>query len=287
MVAKYFNKWEFKQALDLSETDPSKARILYEEYIQKYPKDYSAYPFYCSILITFGEFETAEKLLNFVKEKARGDNSFNQFNKKEIFEQNVFFDEIKLLCYQKKFKELYNIFKNNPINLKNRDLNSVCFYVKKQLGILNEDKRNINSYLFRQITRYDETDFLDHIKKHLSDNNENVDSRKTNVFVPGFPIKEVIEEIKKYIPSKKALLLGFYENIYYFRYDGCGRDNNKLVNYIKVVCLDGTQDIITICPVSGSDNLPHVDLNYMVKEDNVKVKRISQIDKFNQKYKRN
>lgn len=285
MKAKYFNEWEFKRAYDLRETDPLKSKLLYEEYIQKYPKDYSAYPFYSSNLIALGELEEAEKILTFAKEKARNDKSFNQFSKTEIFEQNLFFDEIKLMCYQKKYQELYNLFKNIKIKVKHRDLNSVWFYSKKQLGLLSEDKRDANSYLFRQITKYDENDFFDHIKKHLAENNENLKEPNSNIFVPGFPIKEVIEEIKKYIPSKKGLLLGFYDNIYYFKYSGCGRDNNKLVNYIKVVCFDGTKDIITLCPVIGSDTLPHVDLNYMVKDcGDVKIKKISRIDKFKQRY---
>ena len=92
--------------------------------------------------------------------------------------------------------------------------------------------------------------------------------------------------MKKYIPSDKKLYWGFYDNIYYFKYDGCGRDNTKLVNYIKVVCLDDTNNIITICPVVGSDNMPHIDLNYIKKEEPVKVKVKSQIDKFNQRYNR-
>ena len=37
----------------------------------------------------------------------------------------------------------------------------------------------------------------------------------------------------------------------------------KIVNYFKVVCLHNSQDFITMCPVKGSDNLPHIDLNYM------------------------
>ena len=63
MNKNHFNVWEFKQALELGETDPISARVLYEEYFKKYPKDYSGYPYYCSNLITLGELELAEKIL--------------------------------------------------------------------------------------------------------------------------------------------------------------------------------------------------------------------------------
>ena len=283
MSNKYFNTYEFKRAYNMLEIDPLTSKILFEEYLEKYPSDYSAYPFYCSVLMVLNEFDKAEKIFNFVKEKFKQDRRFNGSHKIEIFNQNMFFCEVKLLCYKKRFKELYNLHKTNPIDLKNRDLNSVWFYVKRQLGLLDENKRDINSYLFRQITKYDESDFYDHISKHLSDC-EDIDNKSICVFVPDFPVKEVVEEMKKYIPSDKRLYWGFYDNIYYFKYGGCGRYNTKLVDYIKVVCLDDTSNIITICPVVGSDNLPHIDLNYMKKEESVKVKRISQIDKFNQRY---
>lgn len=282
MATKYFDAYEFKRALDISEIDPITARILFEEYLEKYPNDYATYPYYCSVLMVLNEFKKAEEILEVVKEKVKQDRHFNDSKKIEIFNQNLFFCQVKLLCYQKRFKELYNLHKINPMDLKNRDLNSVWFYVKRQLGLLDEEKRDMNSYLFRQVTKYDEEDFYDHIKKHLADTEESIDS--SCVFIPGFPIKDVIEEIKKYIPSDKRLFWGFYDNIYYFKYDGCGRANNKIVNYIKVVCFDDTSNIITICPVTGSDSFPYIDLNYMKKEETVKVKRKSQIDKFNQRY---
>jgi len=285
MATKYFDTYEFMQAHNLSETDPITSKVLFERYLEKYPDDYSTYPYYCSVLMVLGEFEAAEKILNFVKDRISCNKKFNDPKKIRIFEQNIYFCQVKLLCYQKRFKELYNLYKSNPMDLKNRDLNSVWFYVKRQLGLLDEEKRDMNSYLFRQITKYDEEDFYDHISKHLSDCDD-IENKSTCVFVPNFPVKEVVEEMKKYIPSDKKLYWGFYDNIYYFKYDGCGRDNTKLVNYIKVVCLDDTNNIITICPVVGSDNMPHIDLNYIKKEEPVKVKVKSQIDKFNQRYNR-
>lgn len=285
----YFNKFEFNKAYDLLETNPIKAKELLEEYLEKYPLDYSAYPYYSSTLVTLGDFESGEKILDYLKEKIEKEENFKKFiknpEKKQIFEQNLYFSTIKLLCYQKKYQELYDVYKKKQIKLKNRDLGAVWFFVKKQLGKIDNIKRNDYTYLFRQIIEYKESDFKDHIKKHLSDNNDNIDSTISSVFVPNFPINDVLFEIKKYIPSEKRLLWGFFDDIYYFKYDGCGRVNNKLVNYFKVVCLTDTKDIITICPVSGSDDLPYIDLNYMIKEDDTKVKRISQIDKFKNRYK--
>lgn len=286
MQDKYFNSWEFKRALELRETDPILARTLYEEYFKKYPKDYSGYPYYCSILITLGKFELAEKILNYVEQAYKQDSSFNQSKKLEKFKYNMFFTKMKLLSYQEKYEELYRICIDNIDEIIGTSLNSVFFYSKKKTGRLNPEKRDENTYLFKQIVRYEEKDFFEHIQKHLSEYNESLDEPNATIFESNFPIKEVVEEIKKYIPSDKRLFAGFYQDIYFFKYNECGRVNKRLVNYFKVVCLHNSTDFITMCPVNGNDNLPHIDLNYLIKEEPVKVKRLSQIDKFNQRYKR-
>lgn len=284
MSTKYYNTYEFKQAHNLSEIDPVTSKILFAQYLEKYPRDYSTYPYYCTLLMVLGEFDEAEKILKFAKEKVKQDKRFDNPYKIKIFEKKMFYCELKLMCYQKRFKELYNIYKNKSIELMNREFNSIWFYVKKQLGFLSEDKRNINTYLFRQITKYDEEDFYDHIKRHLSGTEDSINN--SCVFETEFPIKSIVEEMKKHMPSDKRLFWGFYDNIYFFKYDSCGKVDNKTVNYIKVICLDDTNNIITLCPVVGNDNLPHIDLNYMKEEEFAKVKRISQIDKFNQRYSR-
>lgn len=132
---------------------------------------------------------------------------------------------------------------------------------------------------------YRESDFLDHIKKHMADYNSSLINPNPNIFVPDFPLEEVLEEIKKYIPSDKRLFPGFYEDVYHFKYEHCGRENNRLVNFFKVVCFNDTQDIITICPISYGDELPYVDLSYMKKEETKKeIKRPSALEKFNRRY---
>ena len=39
-------------------------------------------------------------------------------------------------------------------------------------------------------------------------------------------------------------------------------------------------------PVNGCENLPIIDLNYIRKTEDIKVKKLSQIDKFNKRYNR-
>ena len=284
MNKNHYNIWEFKQALNLAEIDPLSARVAFEEYLKKYPNDYSAYPYYCSNLITIGEFGLAERILDYVEEACQNDEMFFKSHKFKKFKYNMFFSRVKLLSYQEKYEELYRFYSANIEMDVEKNLSSVWFYSKKRTGRLNDEKRDVNSYLYRQIVRYEEEEFYQHIDKHLANPNKDLDEPNTSIFEENFPLRDVVDEIKKYIPSDKRLFLGFYDDIYYFKYDECGRVDMRTVNYFKIVCLHNSQDFITMCPIVGNENLPYIDLNYIKKDEPPKVKRISQIDRFNRKY---
>lgn len=212
-----------------------------------------------------------------------------QNDKVEFLKKYVAYDRLKIFCYRKEYKEFQNFYYQNQKILEGFDLGGVLFFCDKQNGKLDLGRRDQQSYLFKQILDYRETDFFDHIKKHLADYNQNDEEINDNVFVPDFPINQVIEEIKAKIPSKEGMHNGFFEDSYIFKYDECGRDNNKLVDFFKVVCFYDTKEFITMCPVVGYENAPYIDLNYVkkAKDEFVKVKRKSQIDKFNNRYKIN
>lgn len=286
MEDKYFNVWEFKQAFSSSKNNPQEAKEKYEEYLKKYPEDYTSYTFYISLLINLGELDKAQQTLDFVEESAKKDCKFSELSKVEYLKRNLLFDKIKLFAYREKYDELYYLYLNNLQELSNFELNHLIFLCKNKLGLINKDRIEINTYLFRQIVQYSEEDFLDHIQKHLADYNKDLDNPNKHIFVPNFPIYNIIKEIKQYIPSEKKVCNGLIENTYFFKYNNCGRANNKLVDHFKVTCFHNTANFITMCPAENCENLPHVDLNYLNhSNENIKVRRLSQIEKFNKRFK--
>lgn len=285
MIKTYFNIWEAKRVLKYAETDPLRAKEEYETYLEKYPRDYITYTFYANVLIILGHFDEAEKVLDYAKKLYEKNGRFyNDLAKMEYFEKKLIWDTLRLLSYQEKYEELYNFYSQNYGAIKNIGIKSIDTYYRKKSGRLNMDRDGATSYLTKQIIKYDEKEFLDHIKKHLQDCDDDIE-KSTGVFYEDFPLNEVVEEIKKHIPSNKKLCYGFFDDTYIFKYDECGRDNNKSVNYFKVVCLHNTNDFITMFPSVECENLPYTNLNYFVKDKKeVKVKRLSQIEKFNNKY---
>ncbi len=273
----YFNEYEFKKALKMADIDIVKSTSMYEEYLRKYSKDYSTYPYYASNLITLGRLKEAEEVLEYVEEIRRRDNKFSKITKTfELYKKSFAFTKARLLAYQEKYEELFNYYLENKSVFKD---NAILFFTKKKLGMLDLGKRDTNSYLYRQIVDYNEEDFLLHIRKHLIDYKDS-----SCAFNLDFPLEEVITEVKKHIPSDKRLFSGFFENTYYFKFDSCGKDDNKSVNYFKVICFNDTGDIITMYPCGEGEYLPFVDLNYMRDKDTSKVLKIGQIDKFNRRY---
>lgn len=288
MDNKYFDTWEFRKAISFFDTNPIEANKKLEEYLKKYPKDYSAASYYGSNLITLGQFEKGYKFLLKIEKDASKDPQFQtQRSKKDALRRNLVYGKLRYFAYMEMYDKLYEFYlKNQKVVEEELEVNDVMFYCASKLGKLEVEKRETNSYLFRQIVEYRESDFMDHVKKHLADCNVDKDNPNKNVFMPNFPIEKVVEEIKKYIPSDKRICTGFIENSYYFKYDRCGKDTNKAVDYFKVICFNNTSNIITICPVNGYQNLPYVDLNYMV-EEKADFKRMSQLEKFNRRLKRN
>lgn len=285
----YYNKLEFKKAIDFIEINPLESKLRFEAYINKYPEDYYAYVYYIGVLITLKEFDKAEDMFNELNLKFNRNGHFcNQTEKLKLLKHNIAFVKLRLLVNQGKYKEAID-FINKPFQFTSDvDLNSVTLYCNKKLGKNSIQNRESNSYLIRQIKEYKESDFKDHIKKHTDYFNINAENPNESIFNSKFPIKNISEEIKKYIPfSDKKICPGFYEDVYIFKYNECGRANGKLVDYFKVICFNNTQEFITMYPSNNCENLPIIDINYLNTNNKPKIKRISQIEKFNKKYKLN
>lgn len=282
----YFNKHEFCKISELSKKDPFVANIAYEHYFEKYPHDNSAKTYYISNLIAVGDLKKAQEELNKLEiELSR--NSLYHFDveKAKTLKHNIKICKLKLYLYQDRIEEALSFFYNNLSEFSYLG-KEIMFYYRKLRGTLDLNRREPNSYMFRQIVEYKEEDFREHIKKHLADFNENNREISVTYFNPDFPIDKVIGEIKNYIPSNKKMCYGFLENMYIFKYDQCGRDNNRLVDYFKVYTFNNSQNFITMCPSCDCEKYPSVDLNYLKeKEEQKKLeKRPSQIDKFRQRY---
>lgn len=269
--------------MSIASNDPYSGAIELKKYFDKYPLDYTSYPYYISVLIIIGNFELAKETIDYVQAIIDSNVYRNDKRRDKIIKYSLLYSKFKLLCYEKKYKEAYNLYLSNQESTNDFDIDRIIFFIKARLGLAEDtslQERDVLPYFYRQTIDYKESDFIHHAKKHCADNLHKNEDEETE-FVSGFPFEEVLSEIKKYIPSEKKLYPGFIDNMYVFRYDECGTSKKGPVDYIKVFTFNDTNDFITMHPCKDGERLPYIDLNYMRKVNNTKVKRRSQIDRFN------
>ena len=305
-MGRHYDFYEFSEALSLINADPYESEIRFITYLDKYPYDYSAYTYYASVLISIRKLDEAEKVLDDVCLMASNDSYFNKnISLYKTFLERYNYAKVKLLSYQNKYLDLYKTYiqpiydtkaiitldidelTNNQTNKDGVNFTGLKLFCLKKIGDSQLAFKESSPYLFRQICRYSNDSFMEHIKKHMMDYNTNMEKNNVTLFVPDFPIDRVLKEVRNNIPNDKGLYFGFLDDTYTFKMDGCGRVNNKLTDYFQIVCLHDTKDFITMYPTLEGEYLPYIDLNYLNKDEqiiNCKVKRKSQIDKFNQKY---
>ena len=283
MEARYYNIYEFNKAMNNQYDNPYESKMMYEEYFNKYPNDYASYPYFVSLLISLGEIEYAKEIYELAEKKVIRDNKYRtDKDKYHYFEYGMFTCKLKILFQEEKYQDVLSLYYRDIHKFQNAEFNNVCFYCLEKLGKLDKAKRDMNSYLFRQIVEYKEEDFRNHIEKHMLLPDKENDNE--SIFTEEFPIDKVIEEIRKCIPSDKRILSGYLTDYYYFKYNDCGKYQFKYTDYFEVVCFHDTGDIITMYPTNNCENMPYIDLNYLKKEDKIMVKELSQIDKFKMRY---
>lgn len=137
------------------------------------------------------------------------------------------------------------------------------------------------SYFVRQIANYNPDLAIKHIK------NNHFNKENKTLFNPEVNIEELFKNIKKIIEDNKDAnsVVGLAEayNIYYPNIGKNSESDYYNLNYITVGTVYNSSDIVTMYPTNNfllCEALP-----FPKKEESVKeLKRVSQIDKFNQRY---
>ena len=271
----FFDLLRVRKIESLIVSNPRLALQYIDNYLIEYPNDYYTRVLYISSLIVLKQFKMAHSLLIQLEEKLYSDEFFlNSIERFDKIRNSILFVKIKYYLYTNQLKNAYKIIMFNPDLLYFYDLDIVLFYIKTKLNCMDKMDYFKDTYIFNQILNYSESAMREHIERHLSPINMNRIYRNDNVFACDFPIDIVLSEIKQYLIEENAMYFGLTDDTYYFRYDGCGRENNTVTDYFTVVCIHGTKDIITILPTSSFVYESVIDLNYMCN-DKCKVRKLN------------
>lgn len=178
--------------------------------------------------------------------------------------------------------ELY-LIKNK--NISNYSLLIAELVMKKQIGMEVDFKRGTRSdYVKEQIVNYNEDKTIQHIKKHSTQEDQNKNHSR---FKENINIQYLLECIKNDLPNNKKLNIIDVLEVHCFSVPAVGYDVNSICNYIKVVTIPNTTNVITVYPYSyiGVNDIDvlNCDLDKLFNKQSEE-KKESRIDKFNARF---
>lgn len=249
------------------------ASVKFEQYLQEYPNDVCGCAYYADLLIKMGRFQEAATIL---------DDAPVTSKTPELARQDIILTRIKLFSSLGQYEKCLEMIRNNfeMLECRNWNVTELLIFFKKKLGLLLYDDYSGFNYKISQITGYSEEAAIECIRRyHLV----NYGRTPHYCFYDDFPINEVYYKVRNMLPLEEKIYENVFENTYIFKYANNGRVFGESVDYIKVITLMESNDIITMLPYKNTERVSCIDLTPVV-EEYPKVKRMSQIDKFNQRY---
>ena len=263
-------------------TDPFMAAKKSEAFVKRAPLDYIARANYIILLTKICAFDQAKAEYDKLEARIQRNNYTNS-RKRRILRVKMVVAKTKILSAFGEYQELYDLFNANRGIFSEEDCSFFDYYCSIRLGLFEGKATRSSAYRFEQIKSYSEEAFREHLKRHLQDEEIFEKFKTISAFAKGFPIDQVIAEVKKYIPSDNRIYPGYYYDTYFFKYSSCGYSRNgNLTDFFRVDCFHDTTDIITMYPAEDCEKMPFVDLNYLNPQKTLR--HSSQVDKFYQRY---
>lgn len=173
-------------------------------------------------------------------------------------------------------KALYNQISERMFFIINR----LYLYSKFKLGLNdNYDKLDL-------IINYSKEKALKHIKKHTHYISY---KEKHSIFNSNIDITNLYDELSNIINNSNKAYTDYLTDCYYFGYYNIGKEDDKQCDYLSVITIHNSNNIISMFPLTLKeikDNYPINSVNETYNKTLYK-SRLSQKDKFNLKYNKN
>ena len=283
-MKKYYDEWERQQLLKTRDEDPYLTLEKAKQYVSEY-SDYMGYLTYAGLLIDLNKMSEAKEILDYVKPNSK---IYNDYYKRvdcaEVIPLRYISELIRYYIYTEDYEKAYEVCEKHIIFLKSKikHIYAIEAFLFDKLDM--NDKIQNTGYLTSQIVDYSVDRFKEHISSHLKEDDIEY-YRHKSIFSTDFPLDKVLEEILKRIPNENRLYFNcFVHDKYIFKFDNCGRMDGTIADFIEVTTLHGTNKLITMHPNINGEKYPHEDLNFLKDTSKARVRKMSQIEKFNKKY---
>lgn len=241
------------------------------KYLDRYPNDINVRFMRARSYRKLGKFKDAIKDLNYILKFGYNDHSILELYFVYYY-LNMYKEALELLpiLYEKKAMKSYSVSISELV-------------MKKQLGLEIKLKKGSRcDYIRGQILDYSTKETISHLDKHINPTEDNI-----SCFNEGIDIKYLFDVVRYNLDSTKKVNTEEVMDIYYFGISNIGTFKGEICNFIKVIVVPNTKNIISMYPTNNVDynSVTNLDIEYdkLFKRDN-KVKTMSRIDKFNKKY---
>lgn len=180
---------------------------------------------------------------------------------------------IYTMKYEKALNLLERLYADKNLEVPKDTLNVAEIFMNKHLGREVKIRGEYNAYTKHQIIDYKEDLLMERINEHYARyNKEGIEN--PSYFNERINKEYLVELVKENISKcKKANVLDLLD-VYYFCLHNIGIENNNVCNYIKVIVIPNTNNILAIQPKFESedeDNFLVGDLGKLFNRDSEKI----------------
>ena len=227
-----------------------------DEYLYNY--------FYGRLYLLKKDYINAEKCLEKAKSNGHPKSSDDELN------YYIMVTKFRL----KKYGEVKEMIDNFTNIIHGKDLRfHVINDVNMMRAIINNDYTR-ESYNINQIQDYSKELALEHVlSSHYYTGDFN-----SEIFQTENDVVDLFNNIEKDLDDNKKIVRGFCDS-YIIYYEKVGYNINSMINFIEVICIPDTHNIITMYPTTK-----YRESFEMKVKNNTKSRRLSQIDKFYKRY---
>lgn len=217
-------------------------------------------------LLELGKLEVLEG--NYDKAK---ENFETILNIKNSINKGYSIQQLMMLSIKLKEYDEALIYLNKLINFKEnyevKELEKYKFYIEYKLNKI-KNYKGIKGYFYNQLISYNEKTALEHIKKHLKN-----DDKKPihSVFNSDIDIVSLFYSMKDRIKNLEPVNFGLYDKYTFDMEQVVGNAMNIKTNYLNVTTICNTKNIISIYPILSKDGLKNKQL------DNQKVLQLKKV----------
>lgn len=281
-----FNHIELSKIDELMHQHKNKEALkALNKYAREYPRDNTIPLLYADLLYRMGDYSSAHEYLN-------------QFelpeNANKILRNKYQLLLIKLAMEERKFDKAFHYYMkaikqiddSKEMNGYDQILSSTTlyFFLKQRAGLLRDDEIEIaTSYLNTQILAFDEERTIEHVIQ----SSEGSISDSFNMDKYSFTVD--IRKLFNMVNASKIDVPSLYSSPVlrerFYKYENVGTTpEGEILDYFVASSFYDTDEIVALYPAKFRSGMDYTDITPRRNVTTNKVRRLSQIEKFNRKY---